>query len=73
MFASGRKTKCSDGVDLIDGKVYGVIHLSFGACSTLEELVTFVDLLKELYLDNKEAPNLSFEMCELTELLVSRS
>jgi len=71
MFATGKKKECGDGIDLIDGKVFGVIRLSFGACSTIEELVSFVNLLREMYIERRGRKEMlaDFEMCELTELL----
>jgi len=51
MFASGKE--CGDGIDFIDGKILGVIRVSFGACSRVEDVVSLVQFLKETYLQEK--------------------
>jgi molybdenum cofactor sulfurtransferase len=45
----GRGRICGNDVDIIEGKNTGVIRMSFGACSTVEDVCTFVDFLREVY------------------------
>jgi molybdenum cofactor sulfurtransferase len=42
---------CGNDVDILDGKNTGVIRVSFGACSTVEDVLSFTDFLKKYYLD----------------------
>lgn len=44
-FATGKK--CSDGTDIVFGKPIGVISVSFGASSTLEEVYSFSKFTSE--------------------------
>ncbi|CAZ84354.1 unnamed protein product [Tuber melanosporum] len=46
-FHSGKM--CGDNRDVIDGKHVGALRASLGAMSTLEDVVTFVDFVREEY------------------------
>jgi molybdenum cofactor sulfurtransferase len=57
-----RKGKvCGDDVDVVEGKNTGVIRVSFGACSTVEEVCAFVDFIREFYVENE---NISMDTTE---------
>ena len=45
----GGDRECGDDTDIVDGKIIGVIRVSFGACSTVEEVIALVDFIKENY------------------------
>ena len=47
VFGDGKE--CGDDTDIVDGKIIGVIRVSFGACSTVEEVCALVDLIRETY------------------------
>src|SRR5579859_3524287 len=49
IYASGKV--CGDDIDIINGKNIGAIRLSFGACSSIEEVTAFVDFVKEYYVN----------------------
>jgi molybdenum cofactor sulfurtransferase len=44
---------CGDDMDVVDGKNAGVIRVSFGACSTVEEVCAFVDFAREFYVEKE--------------------
>jgi molybdenum cofactor sulfurtransferase len=52
LFQDGKE--CGDGIDFLDGKILGVIRVSFGACSRMEDVVLFVEFLRETYLGKKK-------------------
>jgi molybdenum cofactor sulfurtransferase len=47
----GRGKECGDDMDVVDGKNTGVIRISFGACSTVDEVCAFVDFIREFYVE----------------------
>jgi molybdenum cofactor sulfurtransferase len=49
----GRGKVCGDDFDVMDGKNTGAIRMSFGACSIVEEVCSFVDFLKEFYVEKE--------------------
>ena len=51
----GKGRICGNDVDIIEGKNTGVIRVSFGACSKIEDVCAFMDFLREFYV---EKPNL---------------
>lgn len=51
IFGSGKE--CGDDTDIIDGKIIGVVRVSFGACSTVEEVVALVDFIREKYIEKR--------------------
>ena len=38
---------CGDAIDVVNGKPLGVIRVSFGACSTFEDVVQFVNFVRD--------------------------
>ena len=44
---------CGDDIDVVEGKNTGVIRVSFGACSTVEEVCVFVDFIREFYVERQ--------------------
>jgi molybdenum cofactor sulfurtransferase len=44
---------CGDDFDVVEGKSTGVIRVSFGACSTVEDVTLFVDFVKEFYVEKR--------------------
>lgn len=44
---------CGDDMDVVAGKYTGVIRVSFGACSTIEDVTAFVDFIKEFYVEKE--------------------
>jgi molybdenum cofactor sulfurtransferase len=42
---------CGNEMDVMDGRNLGVIRVSFGACSTVEDVLCFVRFLQEYYVD----------------------
>lgn len=44
---------CGDDIDVVEGKSTGVIRVSFGACSTVEEVRGFVDFIREFYVEKE--------------------
>ena len=57
----GRGKVCGDDVDVVEGKNTGVIRVSFGACSTVEEVCAFVDFIREFYVEKE---NISMNTAE---------
>jgi molybdenum cofactor sulfurtransferase len=51
IFANGKI--CGDDQDIVEGKNFGMIRISFGASSTAEEVCAFVDFVRECYVDKK--------------------
>jgi molybdenum cofactor sulfurtransferase len=49
----GRGKVCGDDVDVVEGKNTGVIRVSFGACSTVQEVCAFVDFIREFYIEKE--------------------
>jgi molybdenum cofactor sulfurtransferase len=49
----GQGKVCGDDMDVVDGKNTGVIRVSFGACSTTEEVCAFVDFVREFYIEKE--------------------
>ena len=47
----GKGKECGDDMDVVDGKSTGVIRVSFGACSTVEEVCSVVDFIREFYVE----------------------
>jgi molybdenum cofactor sulfurtransferase len=42
---------CGDDMDVVGGKNTGIIRVSFGACSRVEDVCSFVDFVKEFYVE----------------------
>jgi hypothetical protein len=55
---------------VVDGKNTGVIRVSFGACSTIEEVCSFVDFVREFYVE-KESISLGITQPRTTATLQS--
>ncbi|OQV10403.1 MOSC domain-containing protein isoform 2 [Cladophialophora immunda] len=49
-YAEGQR--CGDENDIINGKPTGAIRLSLGAMSNMKDVVTFIDFIKEFYVDH---------------------
>ena len=49
----GRGKECGDDMDVVEGKSTGVVRVSFGACSTAEDVCAFVDFIREYYVENE--------------------
>ena len=47
----GKGKECGDDMDVVEGKNTGVIRVSFGACSTVEEVCSFIDFIREFYVE----------------------
>ena len=54
LYSEGKE--CGDGVDFIDGKILGVIRVSFGACTTVEDVLSLVRFMRGTYLEKKVSP-----------------
>jgi molybdenum cofactor sulfurtransferase len=52
----GQGKVCGDDIDVVDGKNTGVVRISFGACSTVEEVCTFMDFIREFYVETYSIP-----------------
>ena len=52
---------CGDDLDIVEGKSTGVIRISFGACSTVEEVLAFVDFVREFYIEKQTISLVSSE------------
>jgi molybdenum cofactor sulfurtransferase len=52
IFAAGKV--CGDSTDIVNGRNFGVIRISFGACSTIEEVLAFVNFIRENYVERKK-------------------
>lgn len=52
----GQGKVCGDDMDVIEGKNTGVIRVSFGACSTIEEVCMFINFIREFYVEKEEIP-----------------
>lgn len=50
--------KCSDAMDILNGKPTGAVRISLGAVSTLDDVMSFVQFLEEFYVE-KEVPKVS--------------
>lgn len=48
LFSIGKR--CGDHIDVVNGKNIGAIRISFGACSTVEDVLAFVGFIKEAYM-----------------------
>ena len=42
---------CGDDMDIVDGKYTGAIRISFGACSTIEEVCELAEFIQEFYVE----------------------
>jgi molybdenum cofactor sulfurtransferase len=47
----GRGKVCGDDMDVMEGKSTGVVRVSFGACSTVEEVCAFEEFIREYYVE----------------------
>lgn len=47
IFRSGKV--CGDDTDIVNGKTLGVIRVSFGACSAVDDVYAFVQFVRECY------------------------
>jgi molybdenum cofactor sulfurtransferase len=52
LFSIGKR--CGDHIDIVGGRNIGAIRISFGACSTVEDVVAFVEFIKEVYMTKKK-------------------
>ena len=52
----GEGKVCGDDMDVVGGKNTGVIRVSFGACSTIDEVCAFVDFIREFYVEKEIIP-----------------
>ena len=52
----GKGKVCGDDNDVVEGKNTGVIRVSFGACSTIEEVCSFVEFIREFYVEKESVP-----------------
>ena len=57
IFEAGKE--CGDEMDLVGNKNLGAIRISFGACSTVEDVCAFVEFLCEFCLDRSSGPGLA--------------
>src|SRR5579862_3237808 len=48
LFSIGKR--CGDHIDIVNGRNIGAIRISFGACSTVEDVLAFVEFIKEAYM-----------------------
>ena len=48
LFSIGKR--CGDHIDIVNGRNIGTIRISFGACSTVEDVLAFVEFIKEAYM-----------------------
>src|SRR2546423_9282182 len=48
LFSIGKS--CGDHIDIVNGRNIGIIRISFGACSTVEDVLAFVEFIKEAYM-----------------------
>ncbi|MCJ1385229.1 hypothetical protein MMC17_008350 [Xylographa soralifera] len=51
-FSAGQR--CGNENDIMNGKPTGMLRLSLGAMSTLEDVRTFLDFVKELFVEHRE-------------------
>ena len=54
-FSSGQR--CGNDNDIMGGKPTGVIRLSLGAMSTLQDVTTFLQFVEEFFIDDEEGSN----------------
>ena len=45
---------CGDSTDIVDGRIFGAIRISFGACSSIEEVWAFVSFIQKNYVEKKK-------------------
>jgi len=45
--------RCGDENDILNGKPVGAIRVSLGAMSSLHDITTFIDFIKEFYVDSR--------------------
>ncbi|MCJ1421532.1 hypothetical protein MMC32_007896 [Xylographa parallela] len=65
--------RCGNENDIMDGKPTGMLRLSLGAMSTLEDVQTFLDFVKELFVENREvAQRIPMELPTATTFYVER-
>ncbi|KIW72057.1 hypothetical protein PV04_00279 [Phialophora macrospora] len=48
--------RCGSEWDIINGKPTGAIRVSFGAMSSKDDVITFLDFIKEFYIDSNVPP-----------------
>lgn len=53
-FSAGQR--CGDGNDIMDGKPTGMIRVSLGAMSVLRDVNSFLDFLREFFVDSNAVP-----------------
>ena len=53
-FSAGHR--CGNEVDIVGGKPTGMLRVSLGAMSNMQDLRTFVEFLEEFFVDHKEVP-----------------
>jgi molybdenum cofactor sulfurtransferase len=52
MFAAGKI--CGDSNDIVHGKFVGALRISFGACSTIEEVLSFANFIRKTYVESRK-------------------
>ena len=53
-FSAGHR--CGNEVDIVGGKLTGMLRVSLGAMSNMQDLKTFVEFLEEFFVDHTEVP-----------------
>lgn len=53
-FSAGKR--CGNEADILEGKPTGVIRLSLGAMSSLEDITAFVQFVEEFFVNHRSAP-----------------
>lgn len=53
-FSAGHR--CGNETDVIAGKPLGMLRVSFGAMSSMQDVTTFIDFVKEFFVDHTEVP-----------------
>lgn len=59
-FSAGQR--CGNETDIIGGKPTGVIRVSLGAMSNLQDVTTFVGFIKEFFVDDQDIPGPAVEL-----------
>lgn len=59
-FSAGQR--CGNENDIIGGKPTGVIRVSLGAMSDLQDVTTFVSFIEEFFVDNQDIPSPAVEI-----------
>lgn len=64
---------CGNDFDVMEGKNTGVIRVSFGASSTVEDVCTFVDFIRELYVEKQSVPTAPITLMTLQSIYLCTS